>query len=420
MVRIQCPRCDYETVDAEAQIVVELLRIHATSHAQNVAGSNQPKLERPRIDIGVEEEVWNNFMRRWEAFRIGSGIEQSTAPMQFLQCATESLGDLVLKYDPEIHTKDIKTVISVMRSFAVIPVASGVRRAELLQLRQHPDENIRSFAAKVIGKAETCAYKTTTKCDCGRDVTADYTSETVKDVLLAGIADLDIRREALSLRDIPKMSVNNVISFIEDCEMARNATPSVSLSALSSYKSDKKMSDKNIPSPGNQSVKPSDRTIPCPSCRKPFNQFKQRKNGSWNTKPFAMCIDCWRRQRPSSKAIGALLTDDHDSPPDCVVQQVSALESIDPSKIMSKSELKRSNRSCHPRVRINVATSDKKIISPVMAVADSGAMSNLWGLREFLASGFSSDDLTPVTIDIKAANRVNLNVLGYLNAHIFA
>ena len=58
----------------------------------------------------------------------------------------------------------------------------------------------------------------------------------VKEVLLAGIANLDIRREALS---IPKMTINDVIAFVEDREMAKNAIPSQSLSALSSYNSDK-------------------------------------------------------------------------------------------------------------------------------------------------------------------------------------
>ena len=273
MVVIKCPLCDYTTDDTDVQIVASLLNIHAMSHSQNATASHQPqpKLDRPKIDAGVEEEVWNSFMRRWEAFRMGSGISQNTAPMQLFQCATESLGDLVLKYDPGIHNRDIETVISIMRSFAVIPVANGVRRAELMQLRQSPDEIFRSFAAKVKGKAETCAFRTSTKCKCGENVIADYTTESVKDVLLAGIADLDIRREALSLREIPKMSINDVISFVEDREMARNATPSHSLSALSSYKTEKKgtsaaalpatasnVSNKTIPN----------KTVPCPDCGK--------------------------------------------------------------------------------------------------------------------------------------------------------
>ena len=72
------------------------------------------------------------------------------------------------------------------------------------------------------------------KYNCGSEISADYTTESVKNVLLAGKSDLDIRREALSLPNIPKMSVNEVISFVEAREMARNATPvTQSLSALS-------------------------------------------------------------------------------------------------------------------------------------------------------------------------------------------
>ena len=141
MVVVKCPRCDYETDDVDPQVVVALLNIHATFHTQNTTGPHQPqpKLDRPKIDVGVEEEAWNSFMRRWEAFRLGSGIDHTTVSMQFFQCATESLGDLVLKYDPGIQTKDIETVITIMRSFAVIPVANGVRRAELMQQTKSSD-----------------------------------------------------------------------------------------------------------------------------------------------------------------------------------------------------------------------------------------------------------------------------------------
>ena len=123
----------------------------------------QPKLDRPRVDMGIEEEVWNGFLRRWEAFRIGSGISDDTAPMQLFQCASDALGDLVLKAHPHIQTETIDIVKKTMRDLAVIPVAIGVRRAELMEMRQSPDEQFRTFAARVQGKAETCAFTTTVK-----------------------------------------------------------------------------------------------------------------------------------------------------------------------------------------------------------------------------------------------------------------
>ena len=94
-----------------------------------------------------------------------------------------------------------------MRELAVIPVAIGVRRAELMDIRQSPDEPFRTFAAKVQGKAETCAFTTTATCSCGSVVQVEYKKESVRDVLLAGIADMDIRREALSTADMQKKSI---------------------------------------------------------------------------------------------------------------------------------------------------------------------------------------------------------------------
>ena len=239
MPSVKCPLCDYQTDDVEAQLAAALLNVHALCHTQQnhtPAVPSQPKIDRPKIDVGVEEEIWNGFMRRFEAFKIGSGITVETESMQLFQCASEALGDLILKYDPVIHTRNITTVTETMKSFAVIPVAIGVRRAELMQLRQAPDELFRAFSAKVKGKAETCAFQTSLKCKCGEELVADYTTESVKDVLLAGIHDLDIRREALSIQNIQKMTMNDVISFVEDREMARNATPCNSLYALSSYR----------------------------------------------------------------------------------------------------------------------------------------------------------------------------------------
>ena len=53
-----------------------------------------------------------------------------------------------------------------------------------------------------------------------------------------------------------------------------------------------------------------------------------------------------------------------------------------------------------------------------MAVADSGAMSNLWSLKGFLDSGFQRKDLKQVAIDIRAANKNPLNILGYFDCKI--
>ena len=44
--------------------------------------------------------------------------------------------------------------MAVTRSLAVIPIATGVLRTELVQMKQQRDEPFRAFAANVQGKAE--------------------------------------------------------------------------------------------------------------------------------------------------------------------------------------------------------------------------------------------------------------------------
>ena len=162
-----------------------------------------------------------------------------------------------------------------MRSLAVIPVARGVSRAELIKMSQSDDEPIRTFAARVRGKAETCGFITAAKCKCGEQVKADYTEEVIRDVILAGISDFDIRRDALSMPGIQEKSTNDVVSIIEGREMARNATPLTSVAAMSSYKQARQLRPPAAPGqkiiPSVKDNRPSDKqTVPCPVCSKPY------------------------------------------------------------------------------------------------------------------------------------------------------
>ena len=205
MPKAKCPLCSYETDDLDVALSAAQLNLHALFHSQqNVP---QPKLDRPRIDVGVEEEIWNSFLRKFEAFKIGSCINATNERTQLLSCCTDGLTDLILKSDPDIHSKDIVCIKNTIKSFAVIPVAIGVRRAELMQLKQAPDESFRNFAAKVTGKAETCSFRTSTKCPCGTVISADYTKETVKDVLLAGILDLAVLPKVRRSTDFRRSSL---------------------------------------------------------------------------------------------------------------------------------------------------------------------------------------------------------------------
>ena len=205
MVVVECsvPGCEFVTSDVSEQLVIAILENHALAHTSQQAPTapslvRGPKLVRPTINIGVSIEEWNIFLRRWEVFRSGSGIDEASAPSQLFQCAGAELGDSLLKTNPYITSHTLPALLTAMRSLAVIPVATCVLRTELVQLHQERDEAFRAFAARVRGKAETCAFDAT--CECGKSV--NYTDHVIRDVLLNGLSDPDIRREVLGTKDI--------------------------------------------------------------------------------------------------------------------------------------------------------------------------------------------------------------------------
>ena len=389
IARCPAPGCTYCTDDLPPEVVVPLLNIHALEHSQApaISGSKGPKLDRPSIDLGINEETWNNFIRRWKTFRLGSGIDDESAPTQFFQCASQSLGDIMLKFDPDLLSKKINDVIEITKSLAVIPIARGVTRAELLQMTQSDEEPVRTFAARVRGKAEISNFTTKVSCKCGETCSVDYTEEVIRDVLLSGLADMEIRREALSISEMNDKSINKIISIIESKEMARNATPSASsLSAMSTYKK-----TKNAPK------QVQHQKVPCPECKKPFQQFRQKPNGETNKQPYKQCIDCFRASKKYKNQESELKVIEEDD----MVNQVSAING--------------SQR--HPMTLIRVGLSDTKKtdLVVVQAIADTGAMSNVWGKDQYLASGFSLSDLSPSKTKLKAANGQPIPVLGQFN-----
>ena len=294
---VACPivGCTFATEDVSDAVAITTLQIHAgVVHPPTLATARPkaPPMIRPRIDSGVEPSAWTNFVRRWELFRAGSEISDDAAPRQLLECTSERLGDLVLKVDPAIGTRTIDEVLDTIRRLAVVPVAISVLRAELLQLRQAPDEQFRAFAAQVQGKSETCSFSTAFTCACGVSAPVDYTVAVTRDVLLAGVADANIRREALGTADVHIQPINSIISLIEAKEMARDALPSSSHTAMSSFKRSLRPANQHSEVP----TKEVSKRLDCPVCGQLFSPFTQLRSG-WNMVLHKVCKTCYMKQK---------------------------------------------------------------------------------------------------------------------------
>ena len=328
MVVIKCPidGCHFQTEDLPVEIITKLLELHVIQHQQTQitrsTSMTVPKLTRPLIDIGVNQEAWLTFTRRWD--RRGSGIDDSAAAIQLFQCTSEQLGDLLLKSDPKVTLRTEAQVLALMESIAVIKVSLAVTRSELLRIRQDNDEAFRRYATRVRGKAEICQFARKVTCECGKTIPCEYTEEVIKDVMLAGINDVDIRREILGTEDIHSKSVNEIVTLVESREMGRNATEphKSTVSAVSTFKQRLKQ-----PQLDKEKVK----MIPCPQCNKAFSPYRKLRSG-WNTKPFKLCLSCWREKPKQQNSVEQYEDSSDDSLEQevFITSQISAVESSQP------------------------------------------------------------------------------------------
>ena len=225
--------------------------------------------------------------------------------------------------------------------------------------------------------------------------------------------------------------------------MARNALPSATLSSISTFKKAKQAPPTTPPTADRN------RESTCPDCSASFKIFTEGARG-WNTKPHQVCVTCYsvRRQRqrrkrspqaPSSKVQAV------ESDPISQIGAFQAVESPSQSKcrdnastthgsvgkpltlshhIFTKGEWRRARLRDHPRVPITIqldslgrkgnANSDDGLTphADVSAIADTGAQSDLWALSNFLACGFSRDDLHPIKMSLSAANRSPISIEG--------
>ena len=473
--------CNFATEALELEAAIALMNLHAIDHQLRLQAGpphppqqpvtntftprSAPKLERPKLNENATNEEWNMFHRRWCTYRTGSNILDDTATMQLLECCSNDLGDTVLRAHPTFTTKTIDEALTLLKTIAVVPVALGVLRAELTSMYQGADEKFRTFAARVQGKAETCEFITDYEGACSNCThpysgKTYYTTEYIRDVLLNGIADNDIRREALSVTDMSSKSVNDIIAFVETRETARDANKSSGINAVnSSYRQNQRRIDRPKP-PNNTPNIPSqadrEKTSNCPDCSQPFQVFSRSSRG-WNKKPHTHCLECWRKNfaatKDSNKAennmlsvdsqfgqISVLSTHTHTRsrrrrkkrrralPSPEVVHDTGEVDDAalactgtsrpKPKVILShhiftKGAWRRARVAQHPRTPLKLSPEHApEMEADVDGLADSGAQSDVWGLDEYRKAGYLQEDLCTVSLTLNAANKSSIRIDG--------
>ena len=272
MPNIQCPvqECDWTSGELETALVIQMLDLHTRSSHANLAVQQQqqptalpnkqraPKINPPKISEGSTEETWNSFKTRWDMFTRSTVLTAAEKVQQLFHCCEDSLGDSILKGHNTAVTGSEEDLLKIIKQLAVVPVPRVARRNEVLNLTQDQGETTRAFSSRIKGKASTCAY---TKDCTGCNTAVDYSDDIVKDVLIEGLYDMDIKREVIGWTDVDAKTVEETVSFVEKKEMARNAMNDHSnVTAVSTYKKQGKP-EKNV-----VKEKPKSAKGHCPDC----------------------------------------------------------------------------------------------------------------------------------------------------------
>ena len=154
--------CDFEgctftcPATAIATLVQHAIAYHASpppsvhnsvpAPAQTV---RQPRIDRPRIDIGCNPHVWETFVWKWERFRQGSGITDATANIQLLHCLSDPLLFATKRSAPGLENLDVADALKEIKQIAILPVALGVRQTRALETRQDENECFRMFLGRI-------------------------------------------------------------------------------------------------------------------------------------------------------------------------------------------------------------------------------------------------------------------------------
>ena len=433
---LQCPfnGCSSTTENESEAMAIALFNAHVSTHtaatpqpSQRTGASKSEKIIRPKVSQGMLEESWNSFLIQWRIYKLSAVLTDEESKLQLIYCCDQDLLEHILRSDPDITSKNEADQLKSIRKLCVVPVAMGVRRSEVLNLTQDSAELSRSFLSRIQGKAATCNFVTKCPANCCKTnpSSVDFSSVIIKYVLVNGLSDAEIRREALGWKDLDTGTLADTIAFIENKEMARDAYKGELSQVKTRYIKQQKDPKLRV-------------KVKCELCDVQISQYVLLKSGKISERKF--CAQCWKaknvkKYNSASEAIPAATVADEAS---ALVTRVGTIRDTTIATTRHKGRLaiilshhifdsvdgwKQRRADKQPMLKIEIQTCadmyDKLGVrappvntSSIEGVADTGAQSCLWGMSQFYKCGFKKHQLIPVRQKMEAANRECIDIKG--------
>ena len=237
---IPCPAAGCKQTfrdDLDPQVLVSLIEIHSrTAHPAQQADAPNVKAEkvsRPSISAAGTSQTWTYFLARWDEYKLATHLTGNDIISQLLACPDESFRMDLFRTYGSLAKKTEVFILEKMKILAVKPENLLVERNRLQDIRQDRDEAVRSFYARLRGQAGVCDYTKSKKCECEREVEVDFSDDIIKDALIRGLSDGDIRVEVLG-QCKKDLSLDETLQIIESKESGKRSAGILSNSTASS------------------------------------------------------------------------------------------------------------------------------------------------------------------------------------------
>ena len=151
---------DNETAMADK---LTLLRIHAdVEHGREQAVVNngasnsvKAKMDAPKLQLGVDQQMWDQFMTRWKIFKTTMRVDDADAPSWLFNCLDKDLGDEVIKANPgnEPQTMTEAAITASIKKLAVKVESKLLHRIKMGKLQQDPGVSVNNYLAALRGQS---------------------------------------------------------------------------------------------------------------------------------------------------------------------------------------------------------------------------------------------------------------------------
>lgn len=467
---IPCPAPDCTTswpVTTPTEVLTRLIDLHSsTAHptgnrtAIGGATAKPEKVRRPVVSAAGTSEEWAYFEQRWADYKRATRLTGNDIVFQLLECCEETLRKDLTRTFGALAGSDEMTVLQRIKSLAVRQENTMVARVQLQHMRQDRDEPVRAFAARLRGQAGICNFR----IECSEDTCEaiiDYSSVMVRDALIRGMEDEDIRLDILGDPN-QDLSLEDVLKYVEAKESGKRSASRLqqggtSTAATSSYRRRERNQRQggkahSPPQALHRSYPP--RPPPCSHCGKQGHSGARKDRIQKCSAYGHTCTKCGllhhhedvclQRRRHQTQANMTDTNIDKDNaatfdnlchmsddaiPPSSSVQTVT-LDHHVYNDLLNVWEKRSSDP--HPFIEVLVQADPEDMYnlgSPTSlskpthrvsydAMADTGCQSCLAGTKLLIKLGLSEQNLRPVTMAMTAANCSPINIVGALTLRI--